>query len=154
MGANPVFFDTSDLAVSLENGTVDGAMAAPTLYAPQKLYEFAQWCMALPGFTGGNACMMGTPFLDSLPDDLRQMVLDVAMQTIEEYTNDYSAEFTLAAIQTLEDNGCTVYEPNDTVRAQLEEAYAPMLDMWLEIEGAPELYEQLQALNDAYYENN
>lgn len=148
MGASPVFFDTSDLPVSMQQGTIDGVMAAPSLYAPQKLYEYAKYCLAMPNMTGGNAFIMGKPFLDSLPEDLRELVLATAMEVTVDYEYEYAKAFVQEAIDVMVENGVEFSVAGDALYAEFEAAYGPMLDIWLGIDGAPALYEVLSAQNE------
>jgi TRAP-type C4-dicarboxylate transport system substrate-binding protein len=151
LGATPTFFDSSELAVSMQQGTIDGAMAAPSLYAPMKLYEYAKYCMELPGFGGGNAFIMGTAFLDKLPSDLKDMVLKVAMDTVVEYEYPYVADFLSKCNKTLTDNGCAIIEVKD--KAKLDEfnkLYEPMLGIFLKIDGAKEFYDKVSVLSKGY----
>ncbi len=154
MGGTSTFFDSSELSVSLQQGTIDGAMAAPTLYAPQKHYEYAKYCLEMPDFTGGNAFILGTAFLDKLPADLKDLVLKTIMDVTVGYEYDYAKTYTEGAVQTMKDNGVTFADVNDAFYAEFQEVYKPMMDIYLEVEGADQLVKKLQALSEAYYAKN
>ena len=156
MGATATFFDTSDLAVSVQQGTVNGAMASPALYAAQKLYETDKYCMGMVGRCGATAFVMSESFLQSLPEDLRQTVLDTAMTSILEFEYPYAAADAEKNLQVLADNGCEVYYSTDypELQADLEELYKENLDLYLEqAANGQALYDQFQELLQQYYDN-
>lgn len=133
MGGTSTFFDTSDVAVSIQQGTIDGCMASPALYAAQKLFESHKYCMGLVGRCGATALTLSESFLQSLPEDLRQTVLDVALDTIIDFEYPYAAAAAETNLQVLADNDCKVYYSDEypELQAQLEELYAENLDLFL-----------------------
>lgn len=154
MGATSTFFDTSDLAVSVQQGTVNGALASPALYSAQKLYETDKYCMGMVGRAGCTAFFMSESFLQSLPDDLRETVLEVAKQTIIEFEYPYAAAAAERSLQVMADGGCEIYMSSDSpeLQAQLEELYAQNLQLYLDNNGdrGQELYERFQELLGQY----
>lgn len=153
MGATATFFDTSDLAVSIQQGTVNGAMASPALYAAQKLYETDKYCMGMVGRCGATAFTMSESFLQTLPEDLRQTVLSVAMESILEFEYPYAAAAAEANLKVLTDNGCEVYMSTDypELQSDLSVLYEENLQMYLDqVPVGQELYDTFQELLAQY----
>lgn len=153
MGATATFFDTSDLAVSIQQKTVNGALASPALYAAQKLYETDKYCMGMVGRCGATAFIMSESFLQSLPEDLRQTVLDVAMTSILEFEYLYAAAAAEANVQVLIDNDCDVYMSTDypELQAELEGLYEANLELYLsQVSNGQELYDAIHPLLEQY----
>lgn len=153
MGGTSTFFDTSDVAVSIQQGTIDGCMASPALYAAQKLFESHKYCMGLVGRCGATALTLSESFLQSLPEDLRQTVLDVALESIIEFEYPYAAAAAEANLQTLADNDCKVYYSDEypELQAQLEELYAENLDLFLNSSSDGQaIYDTVRPLLDEY----
>lgn len=153
MGATATFFDTSDLAVSVQQGTVNGAMASPALYAAQKLYETAKYCMGMVGRCGATGFVMSEAFLQQLPKDLRATVLEEAMKSIIEFEYPYAAAAAEANLKVLTDNSCEVYMSTDYpgLQADLEALYEDNLEMYLsQVPTGQALYERFQMLLNQY----
>lgn len=156
MGATSTFFDTSDLAVSVQQGTVNGAMASPALYAAQKLYETDKFCMGMVGRCGATAFVMSESFLQKLPEDLRTTVLEVAKASIMEFEYPYAAAAAEANLKVLTDNGCEVYYSTDypELQAALEVLYEENLTMYMEqVSNGQELYDRIHPLLEQYTAN-
>ena len=153
MGATATFFDTSDLAVSIQQGTINGALASPALYAAQKLYETDKYCLGMVGRAGATAFILSESFLNGLPEDLRQTVLDVAKGSIIDFEYQYAADAAEANLKILTDNGCEVYMSSDMpeLQAELEKLYEENRQLYLSnVSNGQELYEQFQALLAQY----
>lgn len=153
MGATSTFFDTSDVAVSVQQGTIDGCMASPALYAAQKLYETDKYCMGMVGRCGATCLVFSESFLQSLPEDLRQQVLDTAMESIKEFEYDYADKAAEANLKTLSDNGCEVYMSTDypDLQSDLEKLYTDNLNLYLsKVSDGKDLYDQFQGLLKQY----
>ncbi len=153
MGGTATFFDTSDLAVSVQQGTVNGALASPALYAAQKLYETDKFCIGFDGRSSTTVFVMSEAFLQGLPEDLRQTVIDTAMVSVKDFEYDYAQAAAERNLQVLKDNGCEVYNSSDipALQAELEVLYKQNLDLYLsKVSNGQELYDQFQALLAKY----
>lgn len=94
-GATPVSMSTGDLAMALQQGAINGVHADVTMFAPLKLFEQAPHLVQAPFSAMSNCVMFSNIFLDSLPDDLRQLVEETVVECREEtktYTHDYVKE--------------------------------------------------------------
>lgn len=147
MGGSVTFFDTSDLAVSINQKTVNGALASPALYSAQKLYETCKYCVGLVGRTGCTGFILSDSFLDSLPEDLRATVLEVAMQSIIEFEYPYAAAAAEKSLEVMIEGGCNVYMSDEIpeLQAELEEHYAANLELYMSQAG-----EDGKAMYDAF----
>lgn len=154
MGGSSTFFDTSDLAVSVQQGTVNGALASPALYSAQKLYETCKYCMGMVGRAGCTAFIMSESFLQELPEDLRATVLEVAMTSIMEFEYPYAAAAAENSLKVMEEGGCEIYMSSDipALQAELDQLYADNVQLYLDNTGdaGQAMYESFQALLAQY----
>lgn len=151
-GSSVTFFDTSDLAVAVQNGTVDSAMASPALFAAQKLYETLPYCMGLEGGAGATAFFMSESFLSSLPDDLRETVERVALECTMDYEYDYAAAAAETNLAAMAENGTVTYSSDyPDLQAALDEIYATVLQHFFdEVDGGEDFYNSVQELVAQY----
>ena len=85
-GAAPVNFDTGDLAVGIQQKTIDGAYTGTTLLAPQKLYETAKYFFISDVSINFNiqSLVYSKEFTDSLPPDLLEILLETSVKADRE----------------------------------------------------------------------
>ena len=110
--------------------------------------------MGMVGRCGATAFTLSESFLQSLPEDLRALVMQTAMETILEFEYPYAASAAEANLKVLTDNGCQVYMSTDypELQSQLEELYAQNLRLYLDkVPDGQALYDTFQALLTAYY---
>lgn len=110
LGGNPVPLDISELYTALQNGIVDGHENAVPNILQDKTYELEKY-LVMDAHTGAYLCgMISNSFFESLPADLQKVVLDggaAATKAAEET----AASIITNGLQTLRDNGVTIYEP-------------------------------------------
>lgn len=134
LGAAPVNFDTGDLAVGMQQRTVDAAYIGPTLLAPQKLYESAKNLLLFSepmNFTT-NVLMTSKAFADSLPADLREILYEALARSGEEIHYPI-------CIQTIEDttqelinaDGMTVVYTDSEFTSRARALVEPLVDKFL-----------------------
>lgn len=144
--ATPANFDPSEIVVSLQQGTIDGVMAGDSLYVPMKQTEYAKYHLTLDTYPRNLAFFMSAPYLSSLPEDLKELVLDVAMETLVEYEYDYALMMDGKYKQGLVDAGVTELEMTPELKAAVDQASGEILNMYLENEGAQEFLDNIKAL--------
>ena len=122
LGGNPVPLDISELYTALQNGIVDGHENAVPNILQDKTYELEKY-LVLDGHTGAYLCgMISNTFFNSLPDDLKQVVLD-ANDAAVAAANAVSQNIITEGIETLRNNGVTVYEPTTEELSEWHAAY-------------------------------
>lgn len=152
-GMNVSYFDISDLAVSLQNGTVDGAMAGNCLFAPQQMYEYCSSALVIPEQCGAGAFVMSKLTLDKLPDDLRELVNKISLEVIEE-TYDYLEELEDDCIQQMVDNGVTFYQVEGDFLTEMRTAFAEARAIYEKIDGSAEWIEKITEASEAWLSEN
>jgi len=113
LGANPTPMGYGELYTGLQQNVVDGAENLPDLYYNSKHYEVAKeysmtnhvYCIVM--------WMMSDKVYQSLPEDLRPIVLEAAAESID-YENGLIVEQMSQARANLEAGGVTITEPDIT----------------------------------------
>ena len=127
LGGTAVNFDTGDLAVSLQQGTIDCVYTGNTLFRALKLYESAKYLDISKVVINVNALMLSKPWLDSLPEDLRQIVMDCAEQA-GQWHYDYNTTQLDACMTQFIDNGVTVSYADDAFLDYAKEVTKPIIE--------------------------
>jgi len=134
LNAAPVNFDTGDLAVGIQQKTVDAAYTGAQLLAPLKLQETAKnlFILSTPMNFNVQALMCSKIFIDSLPADLAELLI----QTIEKGGKEIHYPMAVATIEKslkalMEAEGMTVVYSDDEFTAKAKEAFKPLADEFL-----------------------
>ena len=124
-GASPALMDPSDIALSMQNGTVDGAYTGVTFFNNQGLQNSAAYLNKLPMKSLPCVMMFGVEFMDSLPEDLRNLITEAGKMIIENYEISYisgSIDRSVAAIL----EKCEEVIPSDALLAEMKAATEPV----------------------------
>jgi TRAP-type C4-dicarboxylate transport system substrate-binding protein len=153
LGAVPVNFDTGDLAVGIQQKTVDAAYTGPQLFAPQKLQDTAKnlFVFSTPLNFNVQSLICSKIFIDSLPPDLRALLLESLGRAGTEIYSPLSSGNIERSLQTLKDaEGMTVVYSDDDFTAKAKAALAPTTENFLnDVPAARELYDLAVALIQA-----
>lgn len=120
-GATPVSMSTGDLAMALQQGAINGVHADVTMFAPLKLFEQAPYLIRAPYSAMSNCVMFSNIFLDSLPDDLRQLVEETVVEC-RETTKTYTHDYIETCYEQIEEGGGTLIVPDDTFYTEIDAA--------------------------------
>lgn len=104
LGAAPVPMPLSEVMPALQNGAIDGFMAASTVFSALKFYDAAKFQTQLPQWPVVVVSACNKAWLARLPADLREIVLDEAAKA-EVPTNDFGAQDIARARDTWIANG-------------------------------------------------
>ena len=154
LGATPIIMGTGDIPLALQQGTIDGVQCGNTLSAPAKYGELCKYCLVDATFPVPIPVCLSRDFMNGLPDDLRQMVLDTFAEMIEDkgeigYT--YSKQYIEDCYVELEQQGCELVHASDELIADMKEASAGVLDTFLkEFPDMEAAYKEIQASVEAY----
>ncbi len=85
LGAEPIFIPTSELFNAIQRGTVDGGTLAISSIFSEKYYEVAPYIQLANLYTGSLPVIMNLKFLNSLPPDLKKVVLDTFAEADKQY---------------------------------------------------------------------
>jgi len=115
LGAAPVPMPLSEVVPALQNGAIDGFVAASTLFSALKVYDAAKFQTQLPQWPVIAVAACNKAWLARLPADLRQVVLEEAAK-VERATNDFGAGDIAKAREVWTQNGgqLIALSPDDT----------------------------------------
>ncbi len=91
LGAAPIPMPLSEVMPALQNGAIDGFMAASTVFSALKFYDAAKFQTQLPQWPVVVVSACNKAWLAKLPAELREMVLDEAAKA-EGPTNEFGAQ--------------------------------------------------------------
>jgi len=104
LGASPIPMPLSEVMPALQNGAIDGFLAASTVFSALKFYDAAKFQTQLPQWPVIVVAACNKAWLAKLPADLRAIVLEEAAK-VEGPTNDFGAADIEAAKATWTKNG-------------------------------------------------
>lgn len=147
LGAAPANLDPGDLAVGLQQGTVDGAVTDATFFNAMKLYVTAPYLLMAPRGAITNAFMVSKVWLESLPEELQKAVRDTAKEVVENFEYNYLKEFEKKSMDNMQANGLKIIEPSEAFLADMKAASQAVHQKYLEsVPGARGVYDELKAL--------
>jgi TRAP-type transport system periplasmic protein len=124
-GAVPVAMDSTDVYTALEQGTISGLDdVLPTIIA-DKFYEVAKHLTVSHDAFYPEMLLMNSKFLDSLPANLRAIILKAAPGAVARQRK-ADLEANATALQTLKSDGEQVVTMSPAVRAAFRKALAPL----------------------------
>ncbi|MCL2010602.1 MAG: TRAP transporter substrate-binding protein [Synergistaceae bacterium] len=146
LGAVPVNFSTGDLALAVQQRTVDAAYTGVQLLAPQMLHETAKhlFVLSTPMNFNVQALVLSKVFMESLPEDLRETLQEALLRAGTDI------HYPLA-IQAIEDSmnvlknadGMTVVYSDEVFTERAREAFAPIAEIFITaVPSALPLYER------------
>lgn len=121
-GASPTAMDPSDVAVGLQNGTIEGVLNDCTFWLVQGLYESAKCINLCPAGAFVNCFFFSADWMDTLPANVKELILTTAKEVVNDYEVPYMTEYSENAMNTMVEAGCTVYEPSESLLAEMKAA--------------------------------
>jgi len=131
VGSIPMSMSTADVPLALQQGTINGMQSDVIFINGNKLYQSAKYVTNLPNYQTCNVCMISKPFLDSLPGDLRQLVLDTADEVNENIMVDYIKEFMVKSYEMIKNDGGVIVDVGEDVIRQYNEAARPVGEQFI-----------------------
>lgn len=147
LGGNPTPVAWGELYGALGSGVVDGTKNAALDVVSNKLNEHLNYAVLDEHAYLAGFYWMSQSFLESLPEDLRALVIDGVIQMAEVQTNFNKQQDGIAQAQFI-DAGGTVYVPSADDKASFEAGRDHMITWYSEQYGT----EWLDKLNDAIAE--
>jgi len=134
-GANPVPVDFSEVYNSLQQGVVDGQENPLLSIHDMKFYEVQDYMIM--GDHGYLSYFLSASkqWYDSLPDDLRQIVYDTALEVAQSHKG-LMEEANKTYLKNIKDFGTTVYELTPEERQAFFEASQPVYEKFRDQIGA------------------
>lgn len=128
-GASPVTLDPGDIAVGLQNGTVDGVANDATFWFTQSLFESAKCKNMVPGSAMTNCFFFSADWYDTLPAEVQELVISTTQACITEVEYEYMQTFVdMAESKMMAEGGLEVIEASDELVAEMKAATAPLHD--------------------------
>jgi C4-dicarboxylate-binding protein DctP len=121
-GVNPIIMATGDIPMALQQGSIDGVQCGNTLMAPGNYFDTAKFLLIDAGTSVPIASMFSKIFLDSLPDELRTLVLDTAHELVTTTSYEYSKQYVEDCYTLMLDGGVTITPAPDAMRNEMIEA--------------------------------
>lgn len=126
LGAAGTITGWNDIYTSLQTGVIEGCEAAPSAIYSMKFYEQAKYMTVTNHIIACTYYFFNTEWLDSLPEDLKEIVLDCAEDASDYHAKIYD-EQDLAAVDAMVAEGLTVIELSDSEKAKFVDACSGML---------------------------
>lgn len=150
-GAAPQTLDPSDIAVSLENGTVDAVETDVLFMNSQGLGESAKYLNQIPGTPMTNLFCFSLDWFESLPEDYQQLLLETAEDVIQNQEADYVDQMYEGSLNALQEAGIEIVEPQEALIEELKAASETMVDSFTsENDKNADIYEGLSTLIENY----
>jgi len=129
MGGNPTPMAWGEVITSLSQGTIDALDHSLGVFNDFNLTQIAPYVTLTNHCSSPYPLICSEKWLNSLPDDIRKIVLDgvhkmCEMQREEERQNE------LGYIDTFKANGATVYQLTDDEIAVFKKSVQPVYDAW------------------------
>jgi len=120
MGATPSLVDVGEMVTSIQNGTLDGSYGGMSLFKPFNIQSVCKNLYVGPNVVGVFPVMANLKWLNGLPDDLKQIVIDgsniVCYDGFGSYNSiyDYGAQYQIDAIALAKGDGMNIIQPSDS----------------------------------------
>ncbi|QEN06850.1 TRAP transporter substrate-binding protein [Oceanispirochaeta crateris] len=121
--ATPVPVAASERYMALQTKVVDAAENSPAIVVAQKEFEVTQYLSLTEHFCTPNTIVFDKNFLDSLPAELKTIVLDEAAKA-GLYAQDLDQEGLMETLATLESAGMTIV--SDVDKASFKKKLQPL----------------------------
>lgn len=150
MGSVISNLDMGELAPSLQNGTVDGALTDKALFLSQSLYSSAKYLLNAPNDAMVSLYAISPVWWNKLPAELQEIVRHVAYETVQSSEYGYVDTMGENAMKIMGEAGLEVVEPSEAFAAELKEALSATTSWYLKTyPEAKEIYDELVALVEA-----
>ena len=148
LGVTSVPMNLADMITAMQNGTIDGSGSGITIWVNFNLETISKELMQIEDTLIVSYCAMSKKWLDTLPADLRAMVIKESraqFQTGVKISNEFIASLT----KKWEDRGAKTIRLSD---AEQKEIYSKLNSVGQVVtEGKPELrafYDEMKAASD------
>jgi TRAP-type C4-dicarboxylate transport system substrate-binding protein len=151
-GASPQSLASPDVPMALQQGTIDGIECGISFYAPIKLYDMTKYYYkGLLGVPNPIPGMFNKEFIDSLPDDLRALVVDTSVEMLTGEIKDYAIQDDVNNYKLIEGlDTVEVIIPSEELLAECKAAVEPVAEKYInESANMKSIYDELKAAAEA-----
>lgn len=125
-GASVTALDPGDVAVGLQNGTIEGVLNDCTFWYTQGLYESAKHINLCPAGAFVNCFFFSADWMDTLPQNVQDLILSTARDVVNDYEVDYMTKYSQEAMDAMVEAGATQIEPDQQLLDDMKAASAPL----------------------------
>jgi tripartite ATP-independent transporter DctP family solute receptor len=129
LGANPTPMSFGELYTALQQGTVDGQENPATLIYESKFYEVQKYLSTTGHVFSVVILLSSKSFMDSLPEDLRQVVVDAAAAFVKEHRR-LMPESEVENMKVLTEMGMAINELTPGQKKPFLDATAPVYEQF------------------------
>jgi len=122
VGAIPTIMSTADVPLALQQGTIDGMQSDVIFINGNKMYESAKYVTNMPNFQSSNVVMLSKAFMDTLPAELQQMVVETSTQVLNDVVKAYVEKMVGGSYKMIAENGGVIVDLNDEFHSKYAEA--------------------------------
>ncbi|TWG97307.1 TRAP-type C4-dicarboxylate transport system substrate-binding protein [Mesorhizobium sp. J18] len=134
MGAVPTTVQITEMQQAFATGLISSFNTAPTSGVVYKAWEYTNYYYKTDAWLPKLMVFVREDVYQSLPDDIKEMVQQAALEA-EAWGWEQSAAKVTEAEKILADNGMTVAPPSDKLKAELGEVGKTMVEEWLQKAG-------------------
>ena len=125
-GAAPTTLDPGDIAVALQNGTVDGVETDIIFMGVFKLHTSAKYLNMIPASAMTNGFILSADWMDSLPKEMAEQVSTTIKAVVKDFEYDYVGGLSGKLLEKMKAEGMEVVEPSAEMLQQMKEKAAPL----------------------------
>lgn len=129
VGAAPTTVQFGEVYTSLSQGVIEGVDHVVAILEDQKFTEVCNYAIMDYHIISPLTYMISDSFLDTLPDDIREIFLE-GVQAMADKVTEIDGGYERDLPAQWEENGMTVIYPTDEVRAEFREAAQPVYDAY------------------------
>lgn len=133
-GMLPVQIEAAEVSQAFATGVAESMVSSGATGYDRKLWENVSHFYAVDAWLPRNAVMVNKDAWDGLSDDNKEVVRGCAA-TAEAEGLDKAKAYTTFTLEGLAENGMTVGDPSDKLKADLAEIGETMTAEWLESAG-------------------
>ncbi len=125
-GSAPTTLDPGDIAVALQNGTVDGVETDTIFMGVFKLHTSAKYLNLVPASAMTNAFIFSADWMDELPKDISTLVTTTVQDVIRDFEYQYVENLNGKLLGLMKSQGLEIVEPSQELLAEMKTAAGPL----------------------------
>ncbi len=130
MGAIPTKTEASEIAQAFSTGVAEAMIASGAIGVFQKIWDYCEYFYTVNAWLPKSAVIVNVQAWEGLDEATRSVLLEVSATTEAAVWDQMESE-NEGYLQAMKDNGMTVAEPSEQLKADLEAIGAKMVDEWI-----------------------
>lgn len=153
-GGSPTPVAYSEVYTALQQGTVDGVMAASASYTDARFYEVVDSITQAGGLLTINYEIWNEAWIQSLPDDVRAILEETLADFALQNRRDTYADFNAEVDQTIIDAGVPLIKLSEEEEQKWKDIALPLYETFADLCGGMENIEKVQQFIADFEESN